>query len=152
MHYTSEAEMRLHLAAVVSDVDMIDAMVRQFSKMQDGLPLNAPVNGYRKPTYTVLPTERESMENGSKLLAKAIEALRAGEEPETSRKLVWLRPSQSYPRDMTTKANQIELRQREFDVAERERIEAMRMPDREPCGFCGVRGDIGCKHQGAHHG
>lgn len=27
-----------------------------------------------------------------------------------------------------------------------------RAPEREPCPYCGVRGDIGCKHREAGHG
>lgn len=32
-------------------------------------------------------------------------------------------------------------------LAKQAAVEALRVPDREPCGFCGTRADVGCKHQ-----
>jgi hypothetical protein len=34
----------------------------------------------------------------------------------------------------------------QFRAAEREALEARRIPSREPCPHCGIRRDIGCKH------
>lgn len=77
----------------------------------------------------------DHMRNGSEKLLKAI---RAGKGPKP---LIWGGTTQTFENDSTRAAAAVER------IHEREReVDALRV-QRDACGFCGVRADVGCRHR-----
>lgn len=64
-----------------------------------------------------------------------------------ARDLIWYTP----PGNFTTRgiAFQEDAVRAAITASYREKWQARRVFDRDPCPKCGVRGDVGCKHRGA---
>lgn len=125
-------DLRQHLAAYTTDADFIEKTIRRLTRPEprkvEVLPRH-PGNPAKPPVKTY----EEIMEIASKGLLKAIEWCKAGINPQTSSRLVWISasgagiPHWAGPRD----------------AAPQEVLTAVK---RDPCLKCGVRADIGCKH------
>jgi hypothetical protein len=88
---------------------------------------------------------RRAMERGSTALAKAINRLRSGGDPDTETSLQWASNSGSTGMKEGSAGSRIRARSERAAVDKQERSETLRAM-RDPCPNCGVRQDIGCEH------
>jgi hypothetical protein len=88
---------------------------------------------------------RQAMTRGSEALAKAINRLRGGDDPETEAELQWSSESGSTAPQTDSWNKQSNARAERLAV-EKQAMAETRRAMRDPCPYCGVRQDIGCKH------
>jgi hypothetical protein len=134
-------QMRANLAQFTDDWEYIDRVVQ---KLTGGRQARKDV----RPAQSVAKTYEETMTEASEALLEAVQLAQRGWTPKVREKLIWhdLRTTWGDPESENA---QYTARRLEAIQAREDRTESRRIAPRDPCGMCGVRRDIGCKHHPA---
>lgn len=158
MHFATPEELAQHLAMTIDDEVFIAKAVRiKFPDWGDTPKLRFASKSYanvrkaeHSPDYVARtdpwkPGEgrdiehEEAMQRGCQML---LDAITKGIPAPSS--LTWRAPQQAFKRDDTlieTASARVDL------IREREHFTDSLRVSRDACPYCGIRGDIGCKHR-----
>jgi len=90
-------------------------------------------------------SREQALERGSEELREAIEAVRAGRDPQTRVRLIWSSTESQVKRDPDSRSSASSRHFEKVYAEKRERAELQRTL-RDPCPQCGTRMDLGCSH------